>query len=74
MSRHTARKRFGQHFLTDPGTIDAIIVAIRPADDQVIVEIGPGRGALTDTLARNCGQLHLVELDRDLVALFAAAL
>ena len=67
MNTHRARKRFGQHFLSDPGSIDAILKAIRPQRDDVIVEIGPGRGALTDSLARDCGELHLVELDRDLV-------
>ena len=67
MARHRARKRFGQHFLTDPGVIDAIVRAISPGADDTIVEIGPGRGAITEPLARNAGHLHLVELDRDLV-------
>jgi 16S rRNA (adenine1518-N6/adenine1519-N6)-dimethyltransferase len=68
MARHRARKRFGQHFLTDPGVIDAIVRAISPGADDIIVEIGPGQGAITDPLARSAGHLHLVELDRDLVA------
>lgn len=68
MPGHRARKRFGQHFLTDPGVIDAIIHAIHPARQDVIVEIGPGRGALTSTLARQAGHLHAIELDRDLAA------
>lgn len=68
MANHRPRKRFGQHFLTDPGVIDAIIRAIHPTKDDVIVEIGPGQGAITDALARNAGHLHAVELDRDLVA------
>ena len=68
MARHRARKRFGQHFLTDPGVIDAIVRAISPGADDVIVEIGPGQGAITEPLARGAGHLHLVELDRDLVA------
>jgi 16S rRNA (adenine1518-N6/adenine1519-N6)-dimethyltransferase len=68
MARHRARKRFGQHFLTDPGVIDAIVRAISPGAEDIIVEIGPGRGAITKPLARSAGQLHLVELDRDLVA------
>ena len=68
MARHRARKRFGQHFLTDPGVVDAIVRAISPGDDDIIVEIGPGQGAITDPLARSAGHLHLVELDRDLVA------
>ena len=68
MAKHRARKRFGQHFLTDPGVIDAIVRAISPGADDVIVEIGPGQGAITEPLARSAGHLHLVELDRDLAA------
>ena len=68
MARHRARKRFGQHFLTDPGVIDAIIRAVHPTSDDTVVEIGPGQGAITDALARNAGHLHAIELDRDLVA------
>ncbi|MBT8081913.1 MAG: 16S rRNA (adenine(1518)-N(6)/adenine(1519)-N(6))-dimethyltransferase RsmA [Gammaproteobacteria bacterium] len=66
--KHRARKRFGQHFLTDTGVIDAIVRAVHPAEDDVIVEIGPGRGAITEALARRAGHLHAIELDRDLAA------
>ena len=68
MAKHRARKRFGQHFLSDPGVIDAIVRAVHPTGDDIIVEIGPGQGAITDALARSAGHLHAVELDRDLVA------
>ena len=68
MSRHRARKRFGQHFLTDPGVIDAIIAAVAARDDQTVVEIGPGQGAITKSLASRAKVLHAIELDRDLVA------
>lgn len=68
MTGHRARKRFGQHFLTDPGVIDSIIRSIHPAKQDVIVEIGPGQGAITDALARRAGHLHAIELDRDLAA------
>ena len=68
MARHRARKRFGQHFLADPGVIDAILNAVHATADDVIVEIGPGQGAITDALAHQAGQLHVVELDRDLAA------
>ena len=68
MAKHRARKRFGQHFLADPGVVDAIVRAISPGEDDVIVEIGPGQGAITEPLARSAGHLHLVELDRDLAA------
>ena len=68
MSQHRPRKRFGQHFLSDPGVIDAIIAAIAPRDSDVIVEIGPGQGAITRPLAARAGALHAIELDRDLAA------
>ena len=68
MSRHRARKRFGQHFLVDPGVIGAIIDAIGPRSGERIVEIGPGQGALTGLLARTGCELHAIELDRDLAA------
>ena len=68
MAKHRARKRFGQHFLSDWGVIDAIIRAISPSDDDIIVEIGPGQGAITEPLAQRCGHLHVIELDRDLVS------
>jgi 16S rRNA (adenine1518-N6/adenine1519-N6)-dimethyltransferase len=68
MSPHRPRKRFGQHFLIDPGVVGAIIDAIRAGSDDVVVEIGPGQGAMTKSLARLAGTLHAVELDRDLAA------
>ena len=68
MKAHRPRKRFGQHFLTDPGVIDAIVRAIAPQPQDTIIEIGPGQGAITEPLARNAGRLHCVELDRDLAA------
>ncbi len=68
MSRHRPRKRFGQHFLTDPGAISAIVDAIAPRDDDRMVEIGPGPGAITAPLATRVAALDVVELDRDLAA------
>lgn len=68
MPGHRARKRFGQHFLVDTGAIDAILRSVHASKDDVVVEIGPGRGAITAALAADAGQLHAVELDRDLVA------
>jgi 16S rRNA (adenine1518-N6/adenine1519-N6)-dimethyltransferase len=68
MNKHRPRKRFGQHFLTDPGVIDEILRAIAPQEADVIVEIGPGPGAITLPIARRCGHLHAIELDRDLAA------
>ena len=46
-SAHRPRKRFGQHFLHDPGTIERIVRAIEPSSGDRIVEVGPGRGAIT---------------------------
>ena len=68
MSAPRAKKRFGQHFLTDPGVIDAIIHAIAPQADDVMVEIGPGPGAITGPLAKRVAHLHAIELDRDLAS------
>jgi len=65
---HIPRKRFGQHFLTDPGVIDAIVRAIAPAADDTMVEIGPGLGALTRPLLQTLDHLHAVEIDRDIIA------
>jgi 16S rRNA (adenine1518-N6/adenine1519-N6)-dimethyltransferase len=66
--RHIPRKRFGQHFLIDPGVIAAIVDAIAPSLDDVLIEIGPGLGALTRPLLPRVRSLHVVELDRDIVA------
>jgi 16S rRNA (adenine1518-N6/adenine1519-N6)-dimethyltransferase len=63
-----ARKRFGQHFLHDPGVLRRIVEAIDPRPDERIVEIGPGRGALTLPLLERCGRLEVIEIDRDLAA------
>ena len=66
MTRHQARKRFGQHFLTDPAAIDQMVRGIAPVHAEVMVEIGPGLGALTLPLLAQLGHLVVIELDRDL--------
>ena len=66
--KHLARKRFGQHFLSDRVVIDAIIDAIDPQAGEALVEIGPGLGAMTFPLAERCDRLTVIELDRDLAA------
>ncbi|ABM01022.1 16S rRNA (adenine(1518)-N(6)/adenine(1519)-N(6))-dimethyltransferase RsmA [Shewanella amazonensis] len=63
---HTARKRFGQNFLTDGNIINRIVGAISPDDDHVMVEIGPGLAALTEPVAMGIKNLTVIELDRDL--------
>ncbi len=60
------RKRFGQHFLHDPGVIRRIIDAIAPRETDHVVEIGPGRGALTWGLLEKTRGLDVIEIDRDL--------
>ncbi|MDL2285066.1 16S rRNA (adenine(1518)-N(6)/adenine(1519)-N(6))-dimethyltransferase RsmA [Oxalobacter sp. OttesenSCG-928-P03] len=65
--KHTPRKRFGQNFLKDQSVIEAIIMAIAPGKTDLVVEIGPGTGALTQLLLRTLPRLHVIELDRDLV-------
>ena len=67
--RHIARKRFGQHFLTDQGIVEDIIQAIAPKPGQAMVEIGPGLGAMTRPLVAHLGHLTVIELDRDLAVL-----
>jgi 16S rRNA (adenine1518-N6/adenine1519-N6)-dimethyltransferase len=64
---HRPRKRFGQHFLHDPGILRRIVAAIAPQPGQHIVEIGPGEGAMTLPLLREAGKLTAIELDRDLI-------
>lgn len=64
-----ARKRFGQHFLHDRSIVERIVDAIDPRSDDRIVEIGPGRGVLTQALLNRQVRLDAVEIDRDLVEL-----
>lgn len=64
---HRARKRFGQNFLHDQNIIHRIVRAIRPHQDEILLEIGPGQGAITSELLASGCVLHALELDRDLV-------
>ena len=65
---HQAKKRFGQNFLVDEQIIADIISAIRPEPEDNMVEIGPGLGALTRPLLKKLDHLHVVEIDRDIIA------
>jgi 16S rRNA (adenine1518-N6/adenine1519-N6)-dimethyltransferase len=69
---HWPRKRFGQHFLHDPAVIRRIIDAIHPMPGERLVEVGPGKGALTLPLLQRGIELTVIELDRDLAAQLAA--
>ncbi|MGB4812085.1 MAG: 16S rRNA (adenine(1518)-N(6)/adenine(1519)-N(6))-dimethyltransferase RsmA [Methylophilaceae bacterium] len=66
--KHIAKKRFGQNFLTDQSIISNLVNAIAPQADDVMVEIGPGLGALTQPLLQHVNLLHVVEVDRDIIA------
>jgi 16S rRNA (adenine1518-N6/adenine1519-N6)-dimethyltransferase len=69
---HRAKKSLGQNFLIDPNQQRRIVAALEPAVDDVVLEIGPGQGALTRHLAGTVGRLILVELDDELAARLAA--
>ena len=68
MSGHKAKKQFGQNFLVDQNIIADIVRCIRPTPDDNMVEIGPGLGALTRPLLKTLNTLHVVEIDRDIIA------
>ncbi|MCX7150015.1 MAG: 16S rRNA (adenine(1518)-N(6)/adenine(1519)-N(6))-dimethyltransferase RsmA [Rhodocyclales bacterium] len=65
---HSTRRRFGQNFLISPGIIHKIVDAIAPRAGDTVVEIGPGLGAITEPLLERIDHLHVVEIDRDLIA------
>ncbi|OUD11999.1 16S rRNA (adenine(1518)-N(6)/adenine(1519)-N(6))-dimethyltransferase RsmA [Thioflexithrix psekupsensis] len=67
MKTHFPRKRFGQHFLHDPTVIQRIIQLLNVDSHSTLIEIGPGRGALTLPLLQRGVCLHAIELDRDLI-------
>ncbi len=66
--KHIAKKRFGQNFLTDQSVIASLIEAIAPKANDLMLEIGPGLGALTKPLLQRLNLLHVVEVDRDIIA------
>jgi 16S rRNA (adenine1518-N6/adenine1519-N6)-dimethyltransferase len=66
--KHIAKKRFGQNFLTDQSVITSLVAAISPQPNDLMVEIGPGLGALTKPLLQKLKLLHVVEVDRDIIA------
>ena len=65
--KHVAKKKFGQNFLKDSSIIHAIIQSIQPLQNDLLVEIGPGLGALTKPLLEKTKHLFAIELDRDIV-------
>jgi len=70
--KHRARKRFGQNFLNDANIIDRIVRSISPKQNDNIVEIGPGQGAITAPLLADCNALNVIEIDQDLIPILLA--
>lgn len=68
MTLHRARKRFGQNFLHDTRIIGDIVRAVRPNANDIVIEIGPGLGAITEPLCQQLNALHVCEIDRDIIA------
>jgi len=66
--KHIAKKKFGQNFLKDAAIIHSIIQSINPLPNDLLIEIGPGLGALTKPLLEKTNRLLAIELDRDIVA------
>lgn len=65
--KHIAKKKFGQNFLIDQSIIQSLINAIHPQAEDLMVEIGPGLGAMTQPLLKQLNHLHVVEIDRDII-------
>jgi len=72
MHSHRPRRRFGQNFLIDAGYVERIVEAVGPHPSDRVIEIGPGLGAMTGPLLEHLDSLHVVEIDRDIVARLAA--
>jgi len=70
--QHKARKRFGQNFLIDSQIIERIVATIAPNAKDNLIEIGPGKGALTLPLLEHLNEMNVIEIDRDLIALLEA--
>ncbi|WP_428087083.1 16S rRNA (adenine(1518)-N(6)/adenine(1519)-N(6))-dimethyltransferase RsmA [Candidatus Thioglobus sp.] len=71
-TKHKARKRFGQNFLTDEKIIEQIVATIAPKRDDNLLEIGPGQGAITLPLLECVDALNVIEIDRDLIEILTA--
>lgn len=67
MPTHHAKKRFGQHFLNDAYIINLLITSINPKQDDQMLEIGPGLGALTKPILPHLNHLQVIEIDRDVI-------
>ena len=67
-----AKKRLGQNFLVNEGVVERVVRSLAPRADETLIEIGPGRGALTSLIVRRAGRVVAFEFDRDLVPLLRA--
>ncbi|VAW51823.1 SSU rRNA (adenine(1518)-N(6)/adenine(1519)-N(6))-dimethyltransferase [hydrothermal vent metagenome] len=65
--QHHAKKRFGQNFLVDTSIINLIVDSIQPETEDLMIEIGPGLGAMTKPLLSRLNHLNVIELDRDII-------
>lgn len=65
--QHYAKKRFGQNFLVDKNIINQIVDSIQPLNNDLMIEIGPGLGAMTKPLLSRLDRLNVIELDRDII-------
>ena len=65
--QHHAKKRFGQNFLIDNSVINNIVDSIHPQPHDLMIEIGPGLGAMTKPLLSRLNKLNVIELDRDII-------
>jgi 16S rRNA (adenine1518-N6/adenine1519-N6)-dimethyltransferase len=72
--RLTAKKHLGQHFLVDPNVLDRILDAADLSSADTVLEVGPGLGLLTQALARRCGRVVAIEVDRRLIAVLGETL
>lgn len=73
MTEPPVRRSLGQHFLHQRSVIEAIVRGFDPQPDDIVVEIGPGRGALTRVIAPRVARLHAIEIDRELADRLGAA-
>ena len=65
--RFTFQKKYGQNFLIDMNVLDRVMNAAGIAEEDFVLEIGPGIGTMTQCLAERAGKVVAVEIDRDLI-------
>ncbi len=68
------KKRFGQNFITDPGILNKIVDVAEITKDDLVIEVGPGLGTLTKTIAERAGRVITIEIDKDLIPILQETL